>query len=388
MSRTPTASLADLRLFTGEPKHDVFSRFSALLPTARMTASGRPHVFEEGAPLVLPASFRFEGEDRSVEDFLRDTDTAALVVLRNGRIRLERYALTGGRDVNWISWSVAKSFVSAMVGIALEEGLIGSIDQPISDYVKVQPGSAYDGVLIRHVLQMSSGARWNEDYNDPSSDVHRLAAAMSGATTLDAFVATMAREAPPGTVCRYNSGDTQALGGLLASATGRSLADYMQVKLCDPLGFEADSYWLVDAAGREMAFGGLLVTARDFAKLGELYRNGGRWGGRQIVPEAWVRASVRADAPHLQPGKPIIADHPLDMGYGYQWWLPEGERGEFSAIGIYNQFVYTDPQTGVVIVKLSANRTYGLSMDERDNRELENVALLRAISQELGQSAD
>lgn len=130
----------------------------------------------------------------------------------------------------------------------------------------------------------------------------------------------------------------------------------------------------------EMAFAGLNMTARDFAKLGELYRNSGLLNRRQIVPEDWVKASLRADAPHLQPGQPILADHSFDLGYGYQWWLPDGERGEFSAIGIYNQLVYVDPSRGVTIVKLSANPAYGTTMEEGTNRELENIALLRAIA--------
>ena len=292
----------------------------------------------------------------------------------------ELYRLSGGRQVQWISWSVAKSFVSALVGIAVSEGAIQSIDDAISDYIVVEPGSAYDGVSIRDVLQMSSGARWNEDYADATSDVHRLGATMAGAMSLDTFVATMVAESKPGTVCRYNSGDTQALGALLVHATGRSLTDFMREKLVEPLGFESDAYWLVDGTGMEMAFAGLNMTARDFAKLGELYRNKGQWNGRQIVPEEWVITSVSADAPHLQPGQPILADHPLDLGYGYQWWLPNGDRGEFSAIGIYNQLIYVDLSRGVTIVKLSANPAYGTTMDESTNREMENIALLRAIA--------
>ena len=132
--------------------------------------------------------------------------------------------------------SVAKSVISALVGIAVGEGHISSIDQPISDYVRTTPGSAYDGVWIREVLQMSSGARWMKDYNDPVSDIYRLAAAMGNGGTLEEFVATMVRENEPGRICRYNSGDTQALGHLLVSATNRSITDYMQEKLVEPLG--------------------------------------------------------------------------------------------------------------------------------------------------------
>lgn len=254
------------------------------------------------------------------------------------------------------------------------------MDAPISDWVRVEPGSAYDGVAIRHVLQMSSGARWNEDYNDPASDVHRLGAAMAGVSTLDEFVAGMVKGGQPGRIRRYNSGDTQALGALLVRATGRSLADYMQEKLVDPLGMTVPGAWLVDEAGMEMAFAGLNLTARDFARIGELYRNDGCWNGRRVVPEAWVRASVTPDSPHLAPGRPMLADHRFALGYGYQWWIPDRDVGEFCAIGIYNQFVYVDPSRGVVIVKLSSNRAYGTSTDESTNRELETVSWLRAIA--------
>jgi CubicO group peptidase (beta-lactamase class C family) len=129
-----------------------------------------------------------------------------------------------------------------------------------------------------------------------------------------------------------------------------------------------------------MAFGGVNLTARDFAKLGELYRNGGVWQGMQVVPKNWITASVTPDAPHLMAGKTEISDHSLPLGYGYQWWIPDGDRGEFSAIGVYNQLVYVDPSRGIVIVKLSANRTYGMSPYESTNREAETIEFLRAIA--------
>ena len=127
------------------------------------------------------------------------------------------------------------------------------------------------------------------------------------------------------------------------SATNRSITDYMQEKLVEPLGFSSPAYWLVDSTGMEVAFAGLIMTARDFAKLGELYRNGGRWRDKQIVPEPWVTASLTSEADHLRPGRPVIGSHPLDLGYGYQWWLPASDSGEFTAIGVYNQFVYVSP---------------------------------------------
>lgn len=227
---------------------------------------------------------------------------------------------------------------------------------------------------------MSSGARWNEDYSDPDSDILRKGSALGPGGSVDVFMGDMVRESAPGTICRYNSADTQALGMLIAGATGRTLTDYMHEKLVMPLGMESPSYWVLDSKGREMAFAGVLMTARDFARLGELYRQRGVWGGRQIVSATYVDASVRVESPHLAPGLPLVGDHAFPMGYGYQWWLPPGQDGEFSAIGVYNQYVYVDPSRGVVIVKLSANPAYGTSKEESVNKDYENILAMRSIS--------
>jgi len=383
-SRRP-ASLADVGLFTGAAQHQTFARIRDLAPTRKMPASTTPLQWPVGPTIQLPETYTFDGADRSTEEFLVDTDTGALLVLVDGTVRYERYMLTGGPKVNWLSMSVAKSFVSCLVGIAIDEGQIRSIDEPISEYVPVEPGSAYDGVSIRTVLCMSSGARWNEDYNDPESEIHQISRAMLGAGGgLDGFVARMQKESAPETVCRYNSGETQVLGALIAHATGRTVSDYMHEKLVEPLGFESPGYWITDMRGVEMSYAGLNLTARDFAKLGELYRNGGVWQGKRIVSRDWVRASTSVDSPVREPGRPIVGDHRMDLGYGYQWWIPAGSRGDFSAIGILNQLVYVNPETGTTIVKLSANRKYGTSTEERTNRDLENVEFLRAIALHAG----
>jgi CubicO group peptidase (beta-lactamase class C family) len=374
---------AGLGLFTGESQVKNFPRMADLFPSVAMSASPEPRPWPIGPALRAPARFEFEGRLRIFEETFKSTETAALLVLQNGVVRYERYDLTGGPEVPWISMSVAKSFVSALVGIALQEGHINDIEDPISDYIKATRGSAYHGVSIRNVLQMSSGARWNEDYSDPGSDIFGLMAALAGQGTLEEFVGSMSRDMPQGKLCRYNSGDTQALGLLLIHATGRPLADYMQAKLCDALGMTSPSAWLTDAAGVEAAFGGLNMTARDFARLGELFRNDGRIQGRQILPASWVRDSIQIAAPHLEPGRVVEGDQPVDLGYGYQWWIPEGTHGEFAAIGVYNQFVYVDPSRNVVAVKLSANPTYGTTSDEAENREFETIAFLRALAKQV-----
>ncbi len=371
-----------LNLYVGEPQHDNFPHMDKLFPTRQMAGSEQPYQFPEGAPIALPNDYQFGQQTQSANRFIEDTDTSALLVLKDGAVRLEQYYLTGGRDVRWISWSTAKSFISALIGIAIDEGLIGSIDESITKYVTALSDSAYNGVRIKDVLQMSSGARWNEDYSDPNSDVHRLGSAMAGDSSLADFVSKIEQATEPGTLCQYNSADTQALGMLLTATTGRSVAEYMQEKLCEPLGMESPGYWLIDNAGMEMALGGLNLTARDFAKIGELYRNNGVWGGKQVVPQNWVNASVTSDSAHLVPGKVIVGGHVIPFGYGYQWWIPEGNAGEFSAIGVYNQFVYVDPSRGVVIVKLSANRKYGTTPNEAENKEEETMEFLRAIARQ------
>ena len=375
-----TESAARLNLYSGEPQHEAFSRMKDLLSSTRMKPSTKPFHFPEDDQMALPEGYQFENAMKSTGAFLEETDTSALFVLKDSRVRFEEYWLTGGRDVQWISWSVAKSFVSAMIGIAVDEGWIESLESPITQYATELEGSAYDGVSIRNVLQMSSGAQWNEDYSDPRSDVNRLGAVMAGGSSLAEFVAQIERATEPGTVCQYNSADTQALGMLLVGATGRSISSYMQEKICEPLGMEAEGYWIVDSAGMEMVLGGLNLTARDFARIGELYRNKGMWQGRQIVSPAWVEASILPDAPHLQVGQVIVGGHVFPFGYGYQWWIPETTCGEFSAIGVYNQFVYVDPSRSVVIVKLSANRSYGTTTNESENQEMETMELLRAIA--------
>ena len=367
-----------LTLFSGAEQYENFNRLSEIFPTTKMTASVSPFEFDDGDPISLPTTFSHNGHEVNVETFLSETDSSALLVIHKGKVRFERYMLTGGRDVQWLSMSVSKSFIATGIGIAVDEGLI-DILKPITDYVPSLIGSAYDRVRIKDVLQMSSGAAWNEDYSDTESDIMRLGRIMSVGGSLDEFVGTLTREREPGSYNHYNSADTQALAMLLSRATGMSITDYITDKLWHPLGMESDAYWLVDDENVEMAFGGLNATARDYAKLGELHRLNGAWQGKQIVSASWVAAATRPDAPHLLPG--VNKDFPL--GYGYQWWVPETSEGEYSAIGVYNQFIYVNPTRDLVIVKLSAFSDYALTLDESAYRELETIEFFRAIGRQL-----
>ncbi|MBE8190668.1 MAG: serine hydrolase [Alphaproteobacteria bacterium] len=365
--------------FSGVEQYENLGRLYEVFPHKRMEASAHPQSFSYGAAVELPQGFVYESTFWGVEAFLNRTDTVALLVLKNGEIIHEQYRLTGGADVAWMSMSVSKSYLAALIGIAVDEGDIKSITQPITDYVPSLAGSGFAGVRIKDVLQMSSGAQWNENFSDPNSDINRFGRIFALGGSLDEFVATVKGGAhPPGTYSKYNSMNTQALAMMLSRATGMSVTDYMREKLWHPLGAEDTGYWLVDSDNVEMAFGAFNATARDYAKIGQLYLQRGKWHGKQIVPAAWIDASVTPDAPHLLAGK----DNPFsnfELGYGYQWWVPEGDRGEFLAIGAYNQYIYVAPRDNIVIVKLSANSTFGTTSDESGKLDMETIELFRAI---------
>ena len=364
-------------LFSGSDQHQKFNRVYELFPTSNLAPSNNPSSFEIESMIELPNSFVYESRSVDVNEYLDRTDVSALLILKDGKIRYENYWLTGGREVKWISMSVGKSFVSALIGIALDQGHIKSIQDPVTIYVPQLKDSAYDGVSIKDILQMSSGASWNEDYGDPNSDINRSVRIFALGGSLDEFAASLTNENEPGTFNRYNSTDTQVLGMLLREATGTSVTEFMQKMLWDPIGAEDNAYWLLDSENMEVAYGGLNATARDYAKLGELYRLRGRMNNKQIIPEKWVDESVRPDAPHLMPGENPMSDYPL--GYGYQWWIPD-ESGDYMAIGVYNQFIYVSPKNNSVVVQLAANKIYGVDAIDTTVSEFESIAFLRTLA--------
>ena len=364
-------------LFSGSDQHQKFNRVYELFPTSNLAPSNNPSSFEIESMIELPNSFVYESRSVDVNEYLDRTDVSALLILKDGKIRYENYWLTGGREVKWISMSVGKSFVSALIGIAIDQGHIKSIQDPVTIYVPQLKDSAYDGVSIKDILQMSSGASWNEDYGDPNSDINRSVRIFALGGSLDEFAASLTNENEPGTFNRYNSTDTQVLGMLLREATGTSVTEFMQKMLWDPIGAEDNAYWLLDSENMEVAYGGLNATARDYAKLGELYRLRGRMNNKQIIPEKWVDESVRPDAPHLMPGENPMSDYPL--GYGYQWWIPD-ESGDYMAIGVYNQFIYVSPKNNSVVVQLAANKIYGVDAIETTVSEFESIAFLRTLA--------
>ncbi len=328
---------------------------------------------------VLPDNYQLNDSTIATKGFLDFTLTDALLIIQHDSIKYEYYGNGFKQNDHHISWSMAKSVVSALIGIAIQEGKIKSIEQTVTDYLPDFKGTGYDNVRIKDVLQMSSGVGFNEDYGDFNSDINVMGRYFALGMPMADFAKRLKREREPGTFNHYVSIDTQVLGMILVKATGKSISDYMNKKLWSQINAEDDAYWIVDKAGMEFALGGLNLTARDYAKVGQLFLDSGKWKGKQIVPQQWVRASVTPDAPHVMPGKrdnAILAD-----GYGFQWWIPFGAKDEFDAQGIYDQFIYVDPDKDLVIVKLSSN--YHFKTDKkRIFHELE-IALFRAIAEKI-----
>jgi len=295
----------------------------------------------EGPQMTLPAS---------ATDWIAARDVTAMVVLKDGRIVHESYHLGTGPDDLRISWSVAKSFLSALFGVVLEEGAIASLDDPVTRYVPQLDGTAYDGANILNVLQMASGVTFDEDYLDYNSDINRMGRVLALGGSMDAFAAGLAEtEADPGARWQYVSIDTHILGMVLRGATGRSIPDLMSEKIIEPMGLEGEATYVTDGDGVAFVLGGLNMTTRDYARLGLMFAQDGRLNGRQIVPEDWANTSTTASAP-TEPGA---------TGYGYQWWMPaDGAPGEYFARGIYGQYVYVNEAENVVIAVNAADRGF------------------------------
>ncbi len=306
----------------------------------------------------LPEKVFVRGQEIVVDEELKRTRTDGFLIIKNSKIIYESYGEEANEDTKHISWSMAKSFISALFGIAIEEGYIDSIHDPVTKYVPYLRDSAYDGASIKDVLQMSSGAKFNEDYSDFNSDINKLGRIFGLGGSLDKFAKELEKEREPGTYNHYVSVDTQVLGMILVRATGRSISEYMEEKLWKKMGTEQDAFWLVDKNKMEVALGGLNATLRDYARFGYLYLNNGIWNNERVIPESWVKDSTTPLDSHVKWGV-RVEDGNSHLGYGYQWWIPiEPEKGEFFALGIYNQSIYINQTRNIVIVKTSSNHKF------------------------------
>lgn len=348
-----------------------------IFPVNVITASDNPTNFKH-KEMKLPLSFGLNDSLYVVSDYLDYSQTDGLLILHHDTILYERYynGLTEGED--YISWSLAKSFVSALIGIAVQQGKINSINDPVDKYAKILFDSGYKGVSIKDVLQMSSGIEFNEDYHDYNSDINKLGRVFALGLSFDNYVSNLKSQRKAGNFHNYVSMDTQVLGMVLKGATGKSCSQYMEENLWKPMGAKYPATWLVDSDGMEAAFGGLNCTLEDYGRFAKMYADNGFANGKQIIDSMWVNASITANEPHLIPGDNPNSTHPF--GYGYQWWIPEGNDGEYLGMGVYNQFLYVDPIHKIVIVKLSSNYHYAT---EKRATTFQHLELFRSIRSEI-----
>jgi len=321
--------------------------------------------------------YEFGGETRTLDDYLARNPATGLLIAHGDTILIERYQYGRNDRHRFTSWSMAKTVTSMLVGIAIAEGHIRSVDDPAAAYVPALRGTEYGRTSLRHLLQMSSGVHFVEDYSG-RDDVTRLVAdtfRQVGSGGVDAVTPYNERVRPSGTKFYYASVETQVLGLVLRSAVGGPVADYLQEKIWVPMGAEADATWIIDRSGQEVTFCCINAVLRDYARLGLLLAHDGNWRGRQLIPASWIEDATRVspEQPHLKPGTATPS-----FGYGYQVWILPEERRMFALMGVRGQAIYVDPASRLVMVHTAVRK------QARDPGVREANALWRSIVRELG----
>ena len=323
-------------------------------------AAATPRALPQGAP--LPAALQVE-----LTALMADTNTAGIMVLHDGKVRFEHYGLGMGPQDRWTSFSVAKSFTATLLGAAIKDGHIASLDDPVTRYIPDLAGSAYDGVTVRQIATMTSGVKWNEDYTDPASDVARMNefTLRYGPSAIVTQMKGLAREAEPGSKFVYKTGETNLIGLLVENAVGKPLAEYAKARIVDPAGFAGGLFWMVDPRGGNIGGCCLSITLADYARMGQFALE----GGKGMVPDGWF---AEAGAPQVS-----FAPRAPEYGYGYQWWTYP--RGNYGAQGIFGQAITIIPQKRLVIAYIG-NWATASGGPER--------ARLMAVSEQIAASID
>jgi CubicO group peptidase (beta-lactamase class C family) len=332
-------------------------------PARRIPADARASPLPRGETdhVVLTA------QGRDLDEFLRDTDTLAFVVVHGDRLVREQYFGGSTRESLETSFSAAKSFVSTLVGIAIDRGLIGSVDDPVTDALPelAARDPRFRKITLRDLLTMSSGIRYREGgFPSLGDDTYTY----YGVDLRDVALNRVQIEGPPGMAWEYNNYHPLLLGLVLERTTGTSVSDFMARRLWQPLGAEADATWSLDSkrSGFEKLESGVNARAVDYARFGLLFLHDGSWNGRRIVSREWVRAATR-------PGPAVGPAY--YYGYGYFWWIDVERPGRFYALGKYGQYVYVAPDADAVVVRLG--RSWGVG-------NVIWLATLRDVADQLG----
>ena len=359
---------ASVLFWSQAQKEAGFPKMEAQFPVSTAARGERVHPLPAGASLKV---VQVGGQPFDLTAFMASEKTAGILVLQDGRVRLESYGLGYGPNGRWTSFSVAKSVTSTLVGAAVKDGDIKSLDDKVTRYIPGLRGSAYDQVSVRQLLTMTSGVKWNEDYTDPNSDVALLFStpADPGLDSTVSYMRKLPREAAPGAKWVYKTGETNLIGVLVTSATGKSLSAYLSEKIWKPYGMEQDALWMIDERGQEAGGCCLSMTLRDYGRVGEFLRTGGIGSAGAVLPRDWIAEATRQQA--------ATDDR---FGYGYQWWTEPG--GVFNGLGIFGQRLHVDPARKLVVVVSSA-------WPEATNpaRSARQDALIAAIAAELDAEA-
>ena len=354
-------------LFWNEAQRDAgfraLDRLPFLVSSRMVPAGGAVRPLPPGPPLDLKLD---------VDAYMAGQRSAALLVVHDGKLRLERYGLGFGATGRWTSFSVAKSISSTLVGAALKDGYIRSMDDKVSDYIPAMAGSAYDAVSIRQLLTMTSGVRWNEDYSDPQSDVARFNNHQpeEGVDALVDYLRRLPRDVAPGSRWHYSTGETNLVGILVSAATGKPLSTYLSEKIWADAGMEQQATWLLGRSDHEISGCCIQAATRDFARFGMFILDGARVDGRSIVPEGWLTEATTERVGIGEPGR----------GYGYQWWTYAD--GSFAARGIFGQGIFIDSKRGIVIASNSNWGGGALDTKAIAQREAFHRAVQQAVDAE------
>lgn len=339
--REPASKAAAILFWTPEQREKYIVALDAFFTTRTVMKGSRVQTLSAGAPI---AAFNAGGARADyLQQLMNDQRIHGVLVLQDGKIRLERYTAPQTPSTRWNSFSVSKSVTSTLVGAAMKDGYIKSLDDDVTKYIKELRGSAYEGVSVRQLLTMTSGVKWNEDYTDPKSDVAQMYAqpADAGFDMTTSYVRKLPREAAPGAKWVYKTAETNLVGVLVAAATGKKLAEYLSEKIWRPLGMERDAEWMIDDVGHEQGGCCLAMTLRDYGRFGQFILDGARINGRSIVAAGWLDDATKS---HVSTGG--------GGGYGFQWWI-RGD-GTFEGRGIYGQTLHIDRARHLVIVINSA----------------------------------
>jgi CubicO group peptidase (beta-lactamase class C family) len=325
-------------LFWDQDQRDAGFRYIDRIPSiieSREIANGDDiYHLPKGEPLKLRLD---------VKDYMKSQNTSAIVIIHNGEVRMERYGIRFNKKGRWTSFSVAKSLTSTLVGAAIKDGYINSVDDIVSDYIPALKGSAYDDVTVAQLLTMTSGVAWNEDYSDPNSDVATFTQYQpaAGTSAISGYMSQLGRAHPAGEVWNYSTGETNLIGVLVSEATGKTVADYLSEKIWAPYGMEAKATWLLGADNHELSGCCIQARTRDMARFGQFILDGAKIDGVSIVPDGWVETATQNQ----------IIQGDDTQGYGYQWWT--SSDGTFAAQGIFGQGIFIDPARNLVIASNS-----------------------------------